>query len=300
MTNAEQQHHRIGLVLVAMAALAWSTSGLFVRIITADLMTMLFWRGLFSGGAVMALFLVIERGRAFKILLGLKWPAWAVAVCCAFGMITGVGAFRYTSVADAMVIYATVPFLTAGLAYLVIGERPARSTMIASVAALLGVGIMLWGSPWGGSLYGKGLAVLMTLSMASLTTIMRRHREVAMLPAMGAAAWLCSLFCWFFAQPLGISARDFGLIGLFGVVQNATGLALYTFGSRRVPAAEATLIAALEVPFTPFWVWLLLGETPAAQTLAGGAIVLIALFGHILMEFRSNPRNDPEPFQAAP
>ena len=51
MTAAEQQQHRLGLTLVAMAALAWSSSGLFIRLITADLMTVLFWRGIFSGSA---------------------------------------------------------------------------------------------------------------------------------------------------------------------------------------------------------------------------------------------------------
>ena len=46
MTAAEQKNHRLGLALVALAALAWSSSGLFTRLISADLMTMLFWRGL--------------------------------------------------------------------------------------------------------------------------------------------------------------------------------------------------------------------------------------------------------------
>ena len=57
MTPAEHRQHRIGLLLVAGAALAWSTSGLFVRNISADLMTLLVWRGIFSGTAVFALFL---------------------------------------------------------------------------------------------------------------------------------------------------------------------------------------------------------------------------------------------------
>ena len=300
MTSAERRHHRGGLALVALAALAWSTSGLFIRNISADLFTMLFWRGIFAGSAVMALFFLLEGRRAFTILRGLRWPALAVAVFSTTGMITGIGSMRYTGVADAMVIYATLPFITAGLAYLFIGERPASSTMIASVAALGGVGIMLWGAELGGSLFGKLLALMMTLSMASFTVIMRRHREVAMLPAMGASAWLCSFFSFWFAAPRGISAHDLGLCILFGVVQNAAGLALYSFGSKRVPAAEATLVAALEVPFTPLWVWLLLGETPAPQTLAGGAVVLIALFGHIVMEFRGNPRADPQALQAGP
>lgn len=300
MTLAEHRNHQIGLLLVAAAALAWSSAGVFTRLITADLMTMLFWRGLFSGSAVFLLFILIERRRALQIVLGLRWPALAVALLSATGMITGIGSMRYTSVADAMVIYATVPFMTAGLAYLFIGERPSRSTLIASAVALGGVGIMLWGSELGGSLFGKGLAVLMSLSMAAFTVIMRRHRDVAMLPAMAASAWICSLACFWFAEPLGISMRDFGLVALFGVAQNAAGLAFYVFGSKRVPAAEATLIAALEVPLTPFWVFLFIGETPAARTLIGGTIVLIALFGHILMEFTRNPADDPEPFQAAP
>ena len=87
-------------------------------------------------------------------------------------------------------------------------------------------------------------------------------------------------------MPLGISPLDLGLCAVFGVVQNAAGLALYTLGSRRVPAAEATLIASLEVPLTPFWVWLAFGEVVSLSTLTGGAIVLSALVGHILIANR--------------
>lgn len=297
MTSLEHQQHRTGLILVAGAALAWSSAGLFTRLISADLMTLLFWRGLFSGGAVMILFFIMERARAFAVLRGLRWPALAVAALSATAMITGIGSMRFTSIANAMVIYATVPFMTAGIAWLFIGEKPSISTMIASVVALAGVAIMLSGAEWGGSLFGKALAVIMTLCMACFTVIMRRHREVAMLPAMGASAFLCSAFCWFFAAPMSISARDFGLTALFGIFQNAAGLALYTFGSKRIPAAEATLLAALEVPLTPLWVWLLIGETPSGMTLIGGAVVLTALFGHIITQFRSS--NQPS-FQPAP
>ncbi|MFN4142344.1 DMT family transporter [Aestuariivirga sp.] len=289
MTAAEHRQHRIGLLLVAAAALAWSTSGLFVRNISADLMTMLFWRGVFSGAAVFAIFFAMERQRSLDILRSLRWPTLAVAFFSASGMISGIGALRFTTAADAMVIYATVPFVTAAVAYLAIGERPSRSTLTGSTFALLGVGVMLWGSEMGGSLFGQFLAVLMTLSMAGFTTIMRRHREVPMLPAMALSGWLCSLFCLWFAEPLAISQTDFLLCVAFGIIQNATGLALYTFGSKRVPAAEATLLAALEVPFTPFWVFLFLGETPSLQTLAGGGIVMAALFLHILSEFRRRP-----------
>jgi drug/metabolite transporter (DMT)-like permease len=278
--------HRVGLALVALAALFWSTSGIFVRLITADLMTMLFLRGIFSGSGVMLVYLLIEGKAGLFKLRNLRAPVFAVAALSTLGMISGIGAIRYTTVAEALIIYATVPFMTAALAFIVLREVPGLRTIIAGLVALLGVAIMLKDASWDGSLFGKGLAVLMTLGMAGMTTIMRRHQDVPMLPAMAISAWLCSSITFWFASPMSVDTRDFLLCAAFGIIQNATGLVLYAIWSRKIPAAEATLIAALEVPFTPLWVWLLLGEVPAGTVLIGGAIVMLALFGHILTEIR--------------
>jgi drug/metabolite transporter (DMT)-like permease len=286
MTDGPARDHRLGLALCALAALFWSTGGIFIRTITADLMTMLFWRGLFSGSAVLAVLLIMEGRAIWPILRALRWPALAVCVFSAMSMICGIGSMRFTTIAEALIIYATVPFVTAGVAWIAIGERPSSRTLLASLIALAGVAIMLKNASWDGSLFGKLLAFGMTLSMAGMTTIMRRHPGVPMLPAMAGSAWLCSLFAFWFAAPLTISSSDLPLVAVFGIVQNATGLVLYAIGSKKVPAAEATLVAALEVPFTPLWVWLFLGETPDGAVLLGGTIVLTALFGHILAEMR--------------
>lgn len=293
----DQSQHRLGLLLTALAALAWSSSGLFTRAISADLMTLLFLRGLFSGSAVLACFLLIERGNAIAALKKLRWPSLAVALLSAGGMITGIGALRYGSVADAMVIYATVPFITAGLAYVAIGERTSRSTIIASGVALAGVIIMLVGSGFGGSMVGKGLALLMTLCMASFSVILRQNRNVPMLPAMAGSAFLASAFCFWFASPLSVTTQDLLLMAGFGIFQNAAGLIFYTLGSRKIPAAEATLLAALEVPFTPFWVYLFMGEAPGPYTLIGGLVVMAALFGHITNELRGRSAPQHEGFE---
>lgn len=94
MTSVEQKQHRLGLILVACAALAWSSAGFFTRLIPNDLMSMLFWRGLFSGGAVFLFFFISEGRQALGILAGLRWPALAVACLSSLGMITGIGALR--------------------------------------------------------------------------------------------------------------------------------------------------------------------------------------------------------------
>lgn len=293
-----QVQHRNGIFITALAPLAWSLSGLFTRAISTDLFSMLFWRGLFSGSAVFIAFFLIERRQVWNQLKKLRWPALGVALFSSLSMITGIGSLRYSSIADTMVIYATVPFVTAAIAYAAIGERPSRSTLIAAAVALLGVVVTLGGQGLaGGAWFGKFLAVFMTLGMAGVSVLMRKYQNVPMLPAMGASAFFTSIFSYWFVQSFNVSTHDIVLIGMFGIVQNAAGLVLYTLGSRRIPAAEATLIAALEVPFTPLWVWLVMGEVPAHFTLIGGAIVLVALFAHIGNELRGKVAAQHEGFE---
>ena len=48
-------------------------------------------------------------------------------------------------------------------------------------------------------------------------------------------------------------------------------------GARLIPAAQVALITLLEVVLGPIWVWLAYAEQPDAATLAGGAIVVVAI-----------------------
>ena len=55
----DRARYRAGFLLVTGSAIAWSTAGLFTRLITVDVATMLFWRGVFGalGLGVLSLFI---------------------------------------------------------------------------------------------------------------------------------------------------------------------------------------------------------------------------------------------------
>jgi drug/metabolite transporter (DMT)-like permease len=53
--------------------------------------------------------------------------------------------------------------------------------------------------------------------------------------------------------------------------------ALFTRGSRSVPAAELGLIALAEPVLAPIWVWLAFGETTPVPVIIGGAIIMGAI-----------------------
>ena len=279
--------YRGGALLVASSTFFWSTSGLFVRLIHADVMSILFWRGVVSGLTVLIFLFAMERGRTLGILRQMGWPTVITTIWMSTSMLCGIASLHYGTIADSMVIYATSPFVTAILAYLFIGERPSASTVTASLIALGGVVYMVWGTLGAsGSPAGQALAVVFSISTAALATTMRKHREVQMLPAMITSSWFCSAVTFWFMDIGTVDARDAMLLVFFGVIQSGLSLIFYTIGVKHIPAMQASLLLALEVPLTPLWVWVFLGETPSYPTQIGGAIVLAALFGHMLLEFR--------------
>ena len=251
--------------------------------------TILFWRGVFSGLAIAIVTIIHYRRQTVKAYAGLGLPGLLLATASASGMITFIGSLRLTTVADVYVIYATVPFVTAGLAWLVLFEKATASVLAASGVALAGVVVTLTGARFGGSLLGQFVAFLMTVSMAFMAVIVRRHREIALFPALGLSAWMAAFVSFWFCSPFDVSSFDLAMLAVFGITQSALGLTLFSIGSRMIPAAEATLLTALDVPLAPLWVWLAFSEVPSLYTLAGGAIVLAAVFGHMGYEMRRVP-----------
>jgi len=285
MAGSDNQRY-LGWTLVALSAVAWSTAGFFTRLIEEDVWTILFWRGFFGGCTFALLVAVQSRCKVIAAYTSLGGMGLLLALFSGLGMIAFLSSLRLTTVADVYVIYATVPFITAGVAWLILRERTSWIILAASALALAGVVVTLSGASYGGSLLGQFIAFLMTLTMALMTVILRWKRDIPVMPALGLSAWVAAFISFWFCDPFDVSSSDLALLALFGLTQSALGLMLFGMGSRLIPSAEATLLTALDVPLAPLWVWLAFGEVPSPYTLAGGAIVLAAVFGHICFELR--------------
>lgn len=277
--------YRLGLILITVSAVAWSTTGLFTRLIPLDAWTMLAWRGLFGAVGLAAVIAALERGRAFSNMRRMGWPGQAFALVSAGGMVLYITSLRHTTVAHNAVIYATAPFMAAGLGFLLMREMPAGSAVLASVVALVGVVIMV-GLGVEGGLLGDLLAVAMTLCMAMMMVIARRWHDIPVMQAACLSAIISSAVCWPLGDPLGVSSHDLWMLAAFGIVNSAIGLALFTLGARLLPPIETALIGALDAPLAPLWVWIFFTETPSAVTLLGGIIVFVAVMTHITASAR--------------
>ncbi len=101
--------YRTGLLLVTAAAVAWSTSGLFTRVITADTPTILFWRGLFGAIATATVVALLPGPNGLRSFARLGRPSLAYAAVTALSMLLFISALRTTTVAHVAVITAIAP-----------------------------------------------------------------------------------------------------------------------------------------------------------------------------------------------
>jgi drug/metabolite transporter (DMT)-like permease len=289
---AAHSQHRTGIALVVAAAVAWSTAPFFTRLLPFDSWTILFWRGLF-GGSLIAAVLVVTQGRAgLRDLTRMGRSGWLVASLSTLGMLCFIPALQLTSVSNVAIIIATGPFVAAAFAWIWLREAVRWQTMLASLVALCGVAIIVGHTRASSDILGIALACLMTVAIAAMTVTVRTHRNTPMVAAAALSNLLGSVISIPFAQGIaGVTASDLIVLAMFGFFQVALGLTLFMLGSRLLPSGQATLIATLETPLMPFWVWLAFQEVPSSRALVGGALVMGAVIADVIGDARAQKQS---------
>ena len=273
-----------GVLLVLVSAAVFSSAGLFVKGVATDSWTILFWRGL--AATAFTLFYLRWRDTVRAQFLGMGKPGICAAVVGALATAAFIPAFKFTSIANVSLIYAAVPFVAALIAAFWMRERPSASVLLASLAALVGVLIIVGGSLHSVNLKGDLLALWMTVGMALFLCIYRRYPET---PAAGPAVLSALLLlppALLLSDPFAITPRDLLVTCGFGLVFAIASVTMAE-GARRLPAAETALVSALETPLAPLWAYLLFAELPGRLALVGGAIILFAVFASQVYALRS-------------
>jgi drug/metabolite transporter (DMT)-like permease len=171
---------RRGALLVACAAVCWSSGGLIARLVGTGPWTTNLWRSLFA-----SLFLAVVLGIVRRRSILAQWreggrPVVAVAVCMSLASTCFIFSLTYTSVANTLILMSTGPYVAGLLGWILLGERVASRTWLTMGVALAGAVVMV-SSSWGrGAILGDLLAIAMAASFAVATVLIRRHPEIRM------------------------------------------------------------------------------------------------------------------------
>ncbi|HEU5362927.1 MAG TPA: DMT family transporter [Gaiellaceae bacterium] len=272
-----------GRTFVALAAVAWSTAGLFQRELSVSTATQVAGRAVFAAVGLALYVAVAERGGTRRAYRAIGRDGLAVVALLALSSASFLVALNHTSVASVLFMQALAPILAAALGTLT-GDPVARRTWLAMAIAVAGVAVMV-GGPGAPSGLGQGLSLVMTVSFAATIVITRHRRDVSMAPATFLSQLLVLAVAAPFVSTGAVGALDLVLLATLGVCQIGLGFVFLTIGARLIPAGEVALITLLEIVLGPLWVWAFLAERPSTATLVGGLVVL----GAVVLEARAEP-----------
>lgn len=279
MLSGDQR--RYGIVLVTVSAVLWSTAGLFVRMADLDAWTVLGWRSLFAALFLTALALYQSARSPGRALWAIGWPGVVSIPITIVSTIAYVFALKLTTVANVMTIYATLPFIATGVAFVWIRERVTARVLIASGVALAGIVVMAGAATAPKDIAGNLAAFVMTVGFGMQLVHAKRHASLNMAVVNALAAWLCAALCW----PLmarGIPTLDqLVILAAFGIVTTGLAYIMALVGGRYITSGEAAFISMLDVVLGPLWVWLVFAEQPDTPVLIGGTIVLGAVLWYL-------------------
>ena len=265
---------RKGILLIAAAALFWSTGGIGIKAIADSALKVTFYRSFF---AAIALIVLLRRARWRRT------ATFAGAVLCyAACLTTFVVATKWTTAANAIFLqYAGVVWVL--LLSPVVLHEPMRARDATAIAvALGGMALFFVGRFEARGMAGNAMALLSSVFFALLILSLRREQQAAQAAVTWGNVVCAAAMLPFVANDLALTPKSFAVLAFLGIVQICVAYVLFVRGLAHVTATQASLTGMLEPIANPVWVLLFLGERPSGYAIAGGAVVLAAIGWHTM------------------
>lgn len=285
------QQSQFGIVLALIGALILTPDSLLMRLSQMDGGAMLAWRATLAG-IVFLLIGLNKRSRRIDTSKLIFSKSFVALVLCQIAN-TSFFAFAISlaPVAIVLVAVATVPIISVILSTLFLGERASLRSWGIIFTVMLGIVISVYGDLRGDidfnmqTVLGALLGLAVAFSLAINFIVVRQDRTIDFEIALGTGALIAGLS----AFALSPTATDVTLssafiISLTGLIILPVSFVMLSRASRYTTASNVSMLMLLETVLGPIWVWTVTDERPSHLTIAGGAIVILAIFYFLLSE----------------
>ncbi len=275
------------LLFVLAAAVLWSTGGLFIKWTSLSGLELSFGRSLLAAITVA----IFTRHEGF----GLNKVTALASVLYAALLLLFVLATKETTAANAIFLQYTAPVYLLILEPLIYKEKFRRRDLIVVTVCVIGMSLFFVGKLRPQDVTGNLLALASGLCFACYFLLLRHSKSRSVNRA--SSVIYGNLLLVLVVAPAGLRAlpqmnlHDALSVLYLGVVQIGLAYTLFTVAmARGVRSLDAGIVGYVEPVLNPIWVFLVLGERPTQWALLGGAIIVIAVVCHTLMEAKYGRR----------
>jgi drug/metabolite transporter, DME family len=284
------------LLYVFAAALLWSTGGFFIKWTKLSGLELSFFRSFF------AIFMVgfFTRHEGFRI----NAVSAVASVLYAILLILFVLATKQTTAANAIFLQYTAPVYILILEPLFYKEQFRLRDLVTVLVCVGGMTLFFVGQLRPEDITGNLLALGSGLCFA-LYFLLLRH-PTARLVNRASSVIYGNLIAVVVTAPWGLAALpnldrfDALSVIYLGVIQIGLAYLLFTSAmARGVRSIDAGIMGYIEPVLNPIWVFLLLGEKPSQWALFGGAIIIVAVITHMLLDAQKKRKENEAPLESA-
>ncbi|HMU93668.1 MAG TPA: EamA family transporter [Anaerolineales bacterium] len=257
---------RKAILFLALAAILWSTSGLFIKILDWQPLSILAARSFFAA----IVFLVYLRRIPMRFNL---WQLLAAGmfILTQFLFITST---KLTTAANAIFLQYTAPIYVVLLAFWFLHEKPSRVDWLSMLIIFIGLTLFFGDKLSTEGFYGNLLAILSGVTSAVMMVSFRAQKDGNPAESNLIAFLITAAFGFPFVLKETWTVESWSILAFLGVFQIGFAFIFFTQGIKHIPALEANLIGTLEPVLNPIWVFLFYGESMGAYALIGGLVVL--------------------------
>lgn len=267
---------RKAVLMTVIAAIMWSSAGVFVKTVSMDTLAFVGGRGLIAG--IVMLPMVLGAKPKFSwALVGGSIAYAAFTFCFIF-------ATHLTTSANAVLLQYTSPIFVAVLSWAILKEKLTKQDKICIVVSAVGMALFFCDNFGASSVWGNlvGIGSAITFSFTIIFLRLQKNSNPVYNVCFG------SLIAGVIGLPALLSSGIImeGGSALTGLL--TTGLisgisyALYAKSTAHLTAIESSLLPILDPILNPVWVFLVVGERPGMLSFLGGVIVLAAVVLRVL------------------
>ena len=285
------QQSQFGILLALTGALILTPDSLLMRLSQMDGGAMLAWRATLAGMVFLSIGLNKRSGSADKTKQIFSKSFFALVFCQIANTSFFAFAISLAPVAIVLVAVATVPIISVILSALFLGERASLRSWGIILTVMLGIIVSVYGDLRGDidfnmqTVLGAWLGLAVAFSLAINFIVVRQDRTVEFELALGTGALIAGLTAFALSQTAtDVTLSNTFIISLTGLIILPVSFVMLTRASRYTTASNVSMLMLLETVLGPLWVWMVIDERPSHLTIAGGAIVILAILYFLLSE----------------
>ncbi len=282
MVNTQNRNN--ALILMAFAAVLWSTGGLFVKLIPWHPLAIYGGRALIANTVIFIYMLYDHKKPKSKEkqqpFLTLNLHTFLGGLAYSSLSLFYISATKFTTAANAIVLQFTAPVWIILFSLLFLKKKPRKEDLIAVLFVMIGISVFFVDGIETGHIFGNLLGVCSGISLATMVLITKHKntRKPIEITFIGNAISTIIGIGFVFSQQFNPTIIFYLLF--LGIFQIGLSFILYSISIPHISSLDAVFIPVLEPLLNPVWVFLLTGEKIGSIAILGAIIVLLTIMIH--------------------